>query len=127
MTPPAILYGVNPFARNHIVVEEGDDWKAAARKVSRLGKFVICCLTLPPNARIVEFEMLLGFSLEARFARWARDIHQTFHLPLALVRLIEADGQHFLSAIERLPHEKLSKEAEALLQRQLVVGGDYRG
>ncbi|HET6566482.1 MAG TPA: RimK-like ATPgrasp N-terminal domain-containing protein [Rhodothermales bacterium] len=131
--PPAILYGVNPFARNHVVVEEGGDWKAAARKVSRLGKFVICCQPLPPDARIVELEMVLGQSVEDRFSDWARDVYRVFRLPLALVRLIEADGQFYLSAIERLRRDKLSQAAEALFagyseqNRQFVAGGDYRG
>lgn len=125
--PPAILYGVNPFARNHVVVEAGGDWKAASRKVSRLGKYVICCQSLPVNARIVEFEMVLGRSTSDRFGIWARDIFRIFKLPLALVRLIEADGQLYLSAIERLRRDKLSHEAESLLINEFVAGGDYRG
>ena len=48
--PPALLYGVNPFARNHEHVSAGDDAATAARRVSRRGKFAICCQQLPPDA-----------------------------------------------------------------------------
>jgi len=124
---PAILYGVNPFARSHEVVREGGDKEAAARKISRQGKFVICCQSLPHGAEIVEFEMILGHSIDSRFSTWARDIYDIFHLPLARVRLIEANGQFYLSAIERLPYGDMSNEGRVLLESRLKERGERNG
>jgi hypothetical protein len=121
---PALLYGVNPFARSHELVREGDDLRASARKLSRQGKFVLCCQSLPADADVVEFEMILGRSTDPRFSTWASDIFEIFRLPLALVRLIETDGQFFLSAIERLPRDEMSDEGQALLERQLTERGE---
>ncbi len=100
--PPAVLYGVNPFARSFAVVREDEDWHEAARRVSRRGKFVICCQAMPAGAQLVDFDLWDGAASDARFKEWAARLTDVFGLPAAHVRLIEcADGSFLLSAIER--------------------------
>ena len=113
---PAVLYGVNPFARNHVVVRPDDDAAAAARMVSRRGKFAICCQRLPPGAVLIEFDQVYDRASDERFAHWAEALHRLFHLPLARVRLIATAGREYFSAVERLPRERLSEPAARLLQ-----------
>lgn len=112
---PAVLYGVNPFARNHLVVTDSAECEDAARKMSRNGKFVICCQELPSGAELIEFEMVLGRTPDERFAGWAADVYRVFRLPAASVRLIVTPDGSYLSAIERLPQTEWSPAAQALL------------
>lgn len=114
-TPPAVLYGVNPFARNHVVVGPDDDVRAAARRVSRRGKFVICCQSLPPEATLVEFDLVFGQTPTARYAAWAEALHRLFGIPIGRVRLIESPSGTFFSAFERVSLRHLSADGRALL------------
>lgn len=128
VTPPVLLYGVNPFARNHILVRHEEDRYAAARKISRQGKFVICAQELPPQATLVEFEQILDRSVDARFAEWADALYGLFHLPLARVRLIvPPSGLLLFSAIERLNAGKLTRAGRALFERRLHELNQRRG
>lgn len=113
--PPAVLYGVNPFARHHLVVQPGDDVAAAARKVSRQGKFVVCCQELPADAALVEFEQVFDRCPDERYADWAAALYRLFRLPLSRVRLIVTPEQDSFSAVERQPREKLTEAGERLL------------
>jgi hypothetical protein len=113
---PAVLYGVNPFARSYVVVHDADERQGASDKISRQGKYVMCCQTLPPGAKLPEFEAIFGKSPDERWSTWAQAIFRVFALPLCKVRIIECeDGSTFLSAIERLPQSRLSKAGRALL------------
>ena len=114
-TAPAILYGVNPFARSHALVLEQDQCKKAAKSMSRKGKFVMCCQELAAGDEIVEFEQVLGWSPDDRFASWAAAIYELFTLPIASVRLIRSQDQYFFSAVERLPHSRLSPASQEYL------------
>lgn len=125
--PPALLYGVNPFARNHQLVRTDEAARAAARKISRQGKFVICCQELPPEAEIVEFDLLMGRALQPRFDAWAADLFTLFRLPLARVRLIAAGDRLLFSALERLSARKLARPARALLDQQLQTWNEQDG
>lgn len=121
--PPALLYGVNPFARTYLRVDDPDAAYAAARRMSRNGKFVICCQELPPDARLVEFDVVFGETPDAAYAAWAADLYQVFRLPLIRVRLIESAAGATLSALERLPRRRFSAAVRALLAQHADVRG----
>jgi hypothetical protein len=122
-TPPALLYGVNPFARAHAVVREERECEEAARSISRSGKFVICCQELDDGATLIEFEQVLDGCPDARYTGWAQNLFAIFRMPLALVRLIEQEDKLYFSAIERLPRKSLSEAAHALLTSRGFVDG----
>lgn len=125
--PPALLYGVNPFARTVLHVEDSGDTYTAARRMSRSGKFVVLCQELPPAARIVEFELVFGETPTAAYAGWAEALYDLFRLPLARVRLIAWGDEHApetaFSAVERLPRKRLTAPARALLAQHADVRG----
>lgn len=129
--PPAILYGVNPFARNHLVVGEGDAPATAARKASRQGKFVVCCQQLPAGAILTEFEQVFDRCIDEQYQAWAAALYRLFHLPLARVRLIVTPEQDFFSAMERLPRRDLSPASaslfEACLKERTKKRAPHRG
>lgn len=113
--PPAILYGVNPFARNHAVVLNQEQCEDAARSISRNGKFVMCCQEITHDAQLVEFEQVLGWTPDERFSDWAPALYSLFQLPLASVRLIGIGDRFYFSAIERLPRTRLSTAGQNYL------------
>jgi hypothetical protein len=115
---PAVLYGVNPFARNHLVVRDSAERKGAAAKISRNGKFVMCCEQLPEDADLVAFDMAFGRTPDDRFAGWAADVYRVFRLPMAKVRLMTSQDGSWLSAIERLPKDDLSHDIRTILNEK---------
>ena len=125
--PPALLYGVNPFARTHLRVDAQADVADAARRMSRRGKFVICCQALPPDADVVAFEQVFDTCVDERYQGWARALFGLFRLPLARVRLIVTPEQDFLSAIERLPRAELSPASAQLFSTRLQAYQENRG
>jgi hypothetical protein len=126
--PPAVIYGVHPFARTFRVVYTDEEARIAAHQLSRQGKYLLCYQRLPAQARLVEVELILDRTPQVRYALWAERIYMLFHLPLAKLRLIETpDGQAVFSALERLPHKRLSAAACKLLQERLQALCTYRG
>ncbi len=117
-TPPAVLYGVNPFARSHAVVLNNTSQEKAVRSISRKGKFVICCQELAPDAALIEFEQVLDQSTDPRFSKWASDLFALFNLPLSRVRLIQQKTDYFFSAVERLPFKSLSDAGRDILKER---------
>lgn len=122
-TPPAVLYGVNPFARTHAVVMEKESREEAVRSISRKGKFVICCQEITSNASLIEFEQVLDQSTDPRFSTWAGNLFALFNLPLSRIRLIQQGTDYTFSAIERLPYKSLSEAGRQILQER----GYYHG
>lgn len=128
MKPPAVIYGVHPFARAFRVVYEPQEAWIAARQLSRQGKYLLCYQRLPVHARLIEVELILDRTPETAYAWWAEQLYGLFHLPLAKLRLIETpDGQTFFSALERLPRSRLSTKSRKLLQERLQAFCARRG
>lgn len=122
-TPPAVLYGVNPFARAHAVVLDNTTQQEAVRSISRKGKFVICCQEVTSDAVLIEFEQVFDQSTDPAFSSWARDLFELFNLPLSNVRLIQQGIDYAFSAIERLPYKSLSEAGKGLLKERGHVHG----
>jgi len=122
-TPPAVVYGVNPFSRRHAVVRTEAEREEAAKKLTWNFKYTMCCQRIRPETELVELRMAAGRTEDERWAEWAADVHRVFRLPLATVRLLVTGDLVQLSAVEILPLRSLNRRERAWAEA--LARGDH--
>ncbi|MEW5875874.1 MAG: hypothetical protein AB1752_11925 [Candidatus Zixiibacteriota bacterium] len=120
-TPPAVVYGVNPFSRKFAVVRTEADRESAAKQLTWNFKYSMCCQRIEPTTELVEIRMVGGQTERGEYADWAYLVHEAFNLPVASIRLLKTGSLVQLSAIEILPVRTLTKQerrwADELVRR----------
>ncbi len=107
--PPAIVDSLNPFMSRQCVVRSPAAQERVARSLTRNFKYLICCQTLPPGARVAWFRAVLGGCQPPAYRALAQQVWAIFHLPLAKVRVVvPADGAPLLSGVWPLPLGELN-------------------
>jgi hypothetical protein len=118
--PPVIIDPVNPFMIKSRVVLKPGRVNGVAKSMTRNFTYAICCQELPPNSRIVRFRSILGWCTSPRYRPLSRAVWETFHIPLATVRVIvQTDGTILLSDLSQLPLSALRSRERAYLEEQV--------
>jgi hypothetical protein len=115
--PPVIIDPVNPFMIKSRVVLKPGRVNGVAKSMTRNFTYAICCQELPPQSRIARFRLVLDWSTSPRCRALARAVWETFHVPLATVRVIvQTDGTILLSDLSQLPFSALRPRERAYLE-----------
>lgn len=107
-TPPAVVYGVNPFSRKFAVVRTDNERESAAKQLTWNFKYSMCCQRIEAATEIIEIRMVGGQTERGEYADWAYLVHEAFNLPVAAIRLLKTGTLVQLSAIEILPYRTLN-------------------
>ena len=108
--PPMLIDPVNPFLVKSAIVRKTGREKSIARSLTRNHTYTICCQKIKEDSRIVYFRSVLGWCNVKKYRFLSLAVWNTFHIPLARVRLVtEANGDMLLSDISPLPLESLNK------------------
>lgn len=108
--PPMLIDPVNPFLVKSAIVRKPGREKSVAKSMTRNYTYAICCQEIKENSRIVYFRSVLGWCNVKKYRILSFAVWNTFHIPLARVRLvIEGDGDMLLSDISPLPLESLNR------------------
>ncbi len=114
--PPLIAYPVNPFQSQGIVISDEAALDAAAKSVSMSGKYAFVLQQLQPDSRVDTLRLVLGRCLKPEYGELAQQLWQTFHLPLARVKIIVTEKLYLFSAIEPLGKEELTQNEKAIIK-----------
>jgi hypothetical protein len=118
--PPVIVDPVNPFMIKSRVVFKPGRVNSVAKSMTRNFTYAICCQELPPQSRIARFRSVLGWCTSPRYRPLSRAIWETFHIPLATVRvIIQADETILLSDLSQLPWSSLQKRELTYLEERV--------
>lgn len=108
--PPILIDPVNPFLVKSAIVRKTGREKSVARSMTRNHTYAICCQEIKEDSRIVYFSSVLGWCNVKKYRVLSFAVWNTFHIPLARVRLvIEGNGDMLLSDISPLPLESLNR------------------
>ncbi|MBN2227112.1 MAG: RimK-like ATPgrasp N-terminal domain-containing protein [candidate division Zixibacteria bacterium] len=119
--PPVVIDSINPFMIRSRVVHKNGMEKSVAKSLTRNFKYAMCCQEIPPEGEVKYFRSVLGWTTSSRYRAIAADIWNTFHIPLARIRVIVTPDERILfSDISKLPLEKLTKREMAFLQEQIT-------
>lgn len=121
--PPFMAYPVNPFSSKGELVADHEQLTARRNGLTYTGKYAVLCQVLPEDHRIDVIRCVLGRTSVPDYEAFARALFDTFHLPLARVRVIVTPRAYLLSAFLPLPLEELSPEETALIEEV----GAWRG
>jgi hypothetical protein len=117
--PPVIIDPINPFMIKSRTVWKAARTRAVAKSMTRNFTYAICCQEIPAGARIRKARVIFGHTSIARYREAVRCIWDVFHIPLAVVRLMElTDGSLLLSDVSQLPYDSLrSRERDFIEER----------
>lgn len=108
--PPVIVDPVNPFTLKGRTVLKTGRINSIAKSLTRNFTYAVCCQQIPPGGRVVYFNAVLGWALQAKYREASRMIWECFGIPLARVRLIQTEsGELLFSDISPLFPEDLRK------------------
>ncbi|MEZ5357470.1 MAG: RimK-like ATPgrasp N-terminal domain-containing protein [Candidatus Zixiibacteriota bacterium] len=106
--PPVIVDPVNPFTLKGRTVLKAGHVKTIAKSLTRNFTYAVCCQQIPPGGRVVYFNSILGWAIQAKYREASRRIWECFSIPLARVRLIWTEsGEYLFSDISPLFPEDL--------------------
>ncbi len=119
--PPVVIDSINPFMIRSRVIHKNGREKSVAKSLTRNYKYAMCCQEIPPGGEVKYFRSILGWTTSSRFHAIAGAIWDTFHIPLARIRVIVTPDERILfSDISKLPFEKLNKKELAHLRENLT-------
>lgn len=118
--PPVIIDPVNPFMIKSRTVWKAVRMKAVAKSMTRNFTYAVCCQEIPVGTRIRRTRVIFGHTSVTRYREAVRCIWDVFHIPLAVVRLMEMpDGSLLLSDISQLPYDKLRTRERERIEEQV--------
>jgi len=118
--PPVIIDPINPFMIKSRIVNKSGREKSISKSMTRNFTYAICCQEIPPQAAIVKFRSVMGWSVAEKYRDISKLIWDTFRIPLATVRvIIRTDGTILLSDISQLPYQKLGMNELRYLDRYI--------
>jgi hypothetical protein len=118
--PPVIADPVNPFTLRGKVVLKAGKAKSIGKSLTRNYTYAICCQELPEGARLIYFQSVLGWSVNASYRDISQKIWDVFSIPLARVRIIQtSDGDYLLSDISPLFVEDLKAKTRKYLEERI--------
>ncbi|HOP06403.1 MAG TPA: RimK-like ATPgrasp N-terminal domain-containing protein [candidate division Zixibacteria bacterium] len=117
--PPAIVDPINPFTLRGRVVMKPGRVKTISRSLTRNHTYAVCCQEIPPQARVIRFRAILGWTVSPSLREAAAMVWNVFSIPLATVRALKLeDGSVLLSDIAPLYLEDLKpREMHHLKER----------
>ncbi len=116
--PPVMAYPVNPFSEKGELLIDAAAIEARRKGLTYTGKYAVLVQELPPDYRIDVVRCVLGRTLVPEYDAFARAVFETFHLPLARVRVIVTSRAYLLSALMPLPLKQLTAEERALVEER---------
>lgn len=108
--PPVVVDTLNPFKeRESVVLKEAHRDRVTA-SMTRNYTYAICCQELLPGSRVRKFRAILGWSRSRRYRHLAEAVWRVFHIPLAVVRVIDLPSSKvLLSGLGPLPFRSLTR------------------
>jgi hypothetical protein len=122
MEYPAILYAMGPYAETdvHYEVRNEPEAKLALNHLTNGGKYSYIIQRIPDRAKIVSLNVIMGWTSPIYtpiLQKLAKKVFNVFQIPLMRIRLVECDGNYYLSSIGMVDYSKLdSMEREQLYE-----------
>lgn len=114
--PPLIAYPINPFQDEGRVIADAAGLAKAIKSLTMTGKYAVVCQKMPPDSRVDTLRLVLGRCTKLEFQGLARQLWETFHLPLARVKVIVTEREYLFSAIQPLPEDELTLGEQAFVK-----------
>jgi hypothetical protein len=119
--PPAVVDSINPFMCRQSIVWKPGHQERVSKSLTRNFTYAICCQELPSGARIGHFRAILGWSVARRYRALAAALWETFHIPLAVIRVIVlAHGDTLVSALQPLPLRRLTARELSYVHKRVT-------
>jgi hypothetical protein len=116
MSPPLVAYPINPFQDEGIVIADTTSLSEAIKSLTMSNKYAVVCENMPPDSRVDTLRLVLGQCLKPEYQELAQKLWETFHLPLARVKIIVTETQYLFSAIEPLKKEELTQNEKSIIK-----------
>ena len=120
---PAILYGLNYFAKSsdYVVVNDNEKVKEAIKHITHKGKYPFCYQKLGDDATIHPCISVFGNTASACSAvnQMAKKVYDLFSLPLVTMNLVKYGDQYMLSSLSPAKYSQLTGEERSLLTAYL--------
>ena len=114
--PPLMAYPVNPFSDKGELLIDAGAIETRRKGLTYTGKYAVLVQELPADYRLDVVRCVLGRTLVPEYEAFARSVFETFHLPLARVRVIVTAKAFLLSALMPLPLKQLTAEERGLIE-----------
>lgn len=114
--PPLIAYPINPFQDEGQVITEGSALAEAIKSLTMTGKYAVVCQRMPPDSRVDTLRLVLGRCTKPEYKQLAEQLWQTFHLPLARIKVIVTEREYLFSAIQPLREDELTLGEQAFVK-----------
>lgn len=114
--PPLIAYPVNPFQSQGIVANDLTATEETIKTLTMGGKYALVLQDIPKDSRVDTMRVILGKCLKPEYADLAARVWETFHVPLARVKVIVTETTYLFSAIEPLTREELTQNEKAIVK-----------
>lgn len=114
--PPLIAYPVNPFQDEGQVITDTAGLAEGIKSLTMTGKYAVVCQRMPPDSRVDTLRLVLGRCTKPEYKQLAEQLWQTFHLPLARVKVIVTESQYLFSAIAPLREDELTLGEQAFVK-----------
>lgn len=114
--PPLIAYPVNPFQDEGQVITDIPGLAEGIKSLTMTGKYAVVCQRMPPDSRVDTLRLVLGRCTKPEYKTLAEKLWQTFHLPLARVKIIVTEREYLFSAIAPLREDELTLGEQALIK-----------
>jgi hypothetical protein len=114
--PPLIAYPINPFQDEGQVITDIPGLAEGIKSLTMTGKYAVVCQRMPPDSRLDTLRLVLGRCTKPEFKALAEKLWQTFHLPLARVKIIVTEREYLFSAISPLREDELTLGEQALIK-----------
>jgi hypothetical protein len=114
--PPLLAYPINPFQTQGQVIADTTSLSEATRSLTMSGKYAMVIQDIQPDSRVDTLRLVLGQCLKPEYADLAKRLWETFHIPLARVKIIVTEKQYLFSALEPLPKNELTQNEKAIIK-----------
>ncbi|SYZ72322.1 hypothetical protein TRIP_C20437 [Candidatus Zixiibacteriota bacterium] len=107
--PPVIVDSINPFMTRQSIVLKNGHQERVAKSMTRNFTYAICCQEVPPESKIGNFRMVLGWTTQEKYLDLAQQVWQIFRIPVANIRIITLPDESVLvSAMRSIPFQRLT-------------------
>jgi hypothetical protein len=116
ISQPLVAYPINPFQDEGIVITSAASQNEAFKSLTMSNKYAVVCQQMLPDSRIDTLRLVLGKCLKPEYATLAEKLWQTFHIPLARIKIIVTEKQYLFSAIQPLRREELTQNEKSIIK-----------
>lgn len=114
--PPFLLYPINPYQDEGLLVTDRSALGEALKSLSMSGKYAMVCEDMPPDSRVDTLRLVLGHCLKPEYQQLASELWRVFRLPLARVKVIVTEKEYLISALSPLEKEELTQNEKAIIK-----------